>query len=36
MPIISLPYKYLERLCGTDRKTIMDNLPMIGLMWNGR
>ncbi|HWQ66824.1 MAG TPA: phenylalanine--tRNA ligase subunit beta [Methanospirillum sp.] len=30
MPVVSLPYKYLERLCGTDRKTIIDRLPMIG------
>ncbi len=30
MPIVNLPYKYLERLSGTDRQTIMDNLPMIG------
>lgn len=30
MPVVSLPYRYLERLCGTDRKTIMENLPLIG------
>ncbi len=30
MPVVHLPYKYLERLSGTDRQTIMDNLPMIG------
>lgn len=30
MPVVSLPYKYLERLCGTDRKTIIEHLPMIG------
>jgi phenylalanyl-tRNA synthetase beta chain len=30
MPVVSLPYKYLERLCGIDRKTIIDHLPMIG------
>ncbi|HOJ96228.1 MAG TPA: phenylalanine--tRNA ligase subunit beta [Methanospirillum sp.] len=30
MPVVSLPYTYLERLCGTDRKTIIDHLPMIG------
>ncbi|HQC00376.1 MAG TPA: phenylalanine--tRNA ligase subunit beta, partial [Methanospirillum sp.] len=30
MPVVSLPYKYLERLCGSDRKTIIDHLPMIG------
>ena len=30
MPVVSLPYKYLERLCGTDRQTIIDHLPMIG------
>lgn len=30
MPVVSLPYKYLERLTGTDRKTIIDRLPMIG------
>lgn len=30
MPVVSLPYLYLERLTGTDRKTIIDRLPMIG------
>ncbi len=30
MPVISLPYRYLERLCGIDRKTIIEHLPMIG------
>ena len=30
MPVVSLPYRYLERLCGTDRKTIIAHLPMIG------
>jgi len=30
MPVISLPYTYLERLVGADRKTIIDRLPMIG------
>ena len=30
MAIIGLPYKYLERLTGTDRKTILARLPMIG------
>ncbi|RXE55814.1 phenylalanine--tRNA ligase [Methanoculleus taiwanensis] len=30
MPIITLPYAYLERLTGTDRKTIIDRVPMIG------
>ncbi|MDD1730168.1 MAG: phenylalanine--tRNA ligase subunit beta [Methanospirillum sp.] len=30
MPVVSLPYKYLERLTGADRKTIIDRLPMIG------
>jgi len=30
MPIIHLPYNYLEELTGTDRKTIIDRLPMIG------
>jgi len=30
MPVISLPYKYLEELTGTDRRTIIDRLPMIG------
>jgi phenylalanyl-tRNA synthetase beta chain len=30
MPIIGLPYRYLERLTGTDRTTILDRLPMIG------
>lgn len=30
MPVVSLPYRYLERLTGADRKTIIENLPMIG------
>ena len=30
MAIISLSYKYLERLTGTDRDTILKRLPMIG------
>jgi phenylalanyl-tRNA synthetase beta chain len=30
MAIISLSYKYLERLTGTDRKTIIDRISMIG------
>jgi len=30
MPIITLPYQYLEELTGTDRDTIIDRLPMIG------
>ncbi|MDD3574813.1 MAG: phenylalanine--tRNA ligase subunit beta [Methanospirillum sp.] len=30
MPVVSLPYKYMEHLCGTDRQTIIDHLPMIG------
>ncbi len=30
MPIIKLPYKYLETLTGTDRDTIIDRVPMIG------
>ncbi len=30
MAIISLSYKYLERLIGTDRDTILKRLPMIG------
>ena len=30
MAIISLSYKYLERLTGTDRETILNRLPMIG------
>lgn len=30
MPIIRLPYEYLETLTGTDRETIIDRLPMIG------
>jgi phenylalanyl-tRNA synthetase beta chain len=28
--IITLPYRYLERLVGTDRETILARLPMIG------
>ncbi len=30
MPIIHLPYTYLEELTGTDRDTIIERLPMIG------
>jgi len=30
MAIITLPYRYLERLTGTDRQTIIDRVPMIG------
>jgi len=30
MPVVSLPYKYLERLSGVDRKIIIENLPMLG------
>src|SRR5208337_3310807 len=30
MAIISLSYKYLERLTGTDRETILKRIPMIG------
>jgi phenylalanyl-tRNA synthetase beta chain len=30
MPIVSLPYRYLERLTGIDRNTIIERLPMIG------
>jgi len=30
MAIITLPYRYLERLAGTDRQTIIDRVPMIG------
>jgi phenylalanyl-tRNA synthetase beta chain len=30
MPIITLPYAYLERLTGADRTTIIDRVPMIG------
>jgi len=30
MAIISLPYRYLERLAGTDKNTILQRLPMIG------
>jgi phenylalanyl-tRNA synthetase beta chain len=30
MAIISLSYKYLERLTGTDTETILERLPMIG------
>jgi len=30
MAIISLSYRYLERLTGTDRETILGRLPMIG------
>jgi phenylalanyl-tRNA synthetase beta chain len=28
--IITLPYRYLERLTGVDRETIIERLPMIG------
>jgi phenylalanyl-tRNA synthetase beta chain len=30
MAVIGLPYKYLERLTGTDKDTIIARLPMIG------
>jgi len=30
MPVIRLYYRYLEKLVGTDRETILANLPMIG------
>lgn len=30
MAIITLPYRYLERLTGTDRQTVIDRIPMIG------
>lgn len=30
MAVISLPYKYLERLTRTDRKAILDKVPLIG------
>ncbi|WP_292520073.1 phenylalanine--tRNA ligase subunit beta [Methanoculleus sp.] len=30
MAVITLPYRYLERLTGTDRQTIIDRVPMIG------
>lgn len=30
MAVISLPYKYLERLTGTDRKTILEKVALIG------
>jgi phenylalanyl-tRNA synthetase beta chain len=30
MPIIRLPYRYMEELTGTDRKTILDRLPLFG------
>jgi phenylalanyl-tRNA synthetase beta chain len=30
MAIITLPYKYLERLTGADKDTILQRLPMIG------
>jgi phenylalanyl-tRNA synthetase beta chain len=30
MAVITLPYKYLERLTRTDRKTILEKVPLIG------
>ncbi|MDV2481617.1 phenylalanine--tRNA ligase subunit beta [Methanoculleus sp. Wushi-C6] len=30
MAIITLPYRYLERLTGADRQTVIDRIPMIG------
>jgi phenylalanyl-tRNA synthetase beta chain len=30
MAVISLPYRYLERLTGADKETILQRLPMIG------
>lgn len=30
MPVITLPYRYLERLVGADRESIVERLPMFG------
>ena len=30
MAVITLPYRYLERLTRTDRKTILDKIALIG------
>jgi len=30
MPVISLPYAYLEELVGSDRDTILSRIPMFG------
>lgn len=30
MPVITLPFEYLESLVGTDRQTILDQIPMFG------
>ena len=30
MAVITLPFKYLERLTRTDKKTILDKIPLIG------
>ena len=30
MATITLPYRYLEQLVGTDHQTILSRLPMIG------
>ena len=30
MPVISLPYAYLEELVGSDRDTILSKIPMFG------
>jgi phenylalanyl-tRNA synthetase beta chain len=30
MPVITLPFGYLESLVGTDRQTILDQIPMFG------
>jgi len=30
MAVITLPFKYLERLTRTDKKTILDRIPLIG------
>ena len=30
MAVITLPYKYLERLTRTDRKTILEKIALIG------
>ncbi len=30
MPVITLPYRYLERLVGLPRETIVERLPMFG------
>jgi len=35
MAVITLPYRYLERLTRADKKTILDAIAFLGPMWSG-